>query len=101
MTKPIAKISLLTNDLNFNATTLDAAVDKVNLTYISKFGLFLSIAQNINSCLIFNNIYINNPIIASNIKFNLWVFNCFESYQLSPSLVIYMMLEVFCNEFYK
>lgn len=35
---------LLTSNPNFDATTLDAAVNKENLNYILKFGLFLSIA---------------------------------------------------------
>lgn len=33
------------------------------------------------------------------IKLNLEVFNCFESYQLNSSLIIDIILEAFCNEF--
>ena len=82
-----------------DTATLDAA-DKANVTYISKFGLPSSVAQHINSRLILNDIHIDDLATALDIELNSWVFNCLESYQISPGLVIYMMLEVFCKEFY-
>lgn len=60
-----------TNDPNLDITILDEIADKVNLTYISKFELPLIVAQYINSCLIFNDIHINDSITASDIKLNL------------------------------
>ena len=83
-----------------NPATLDAA-DKANLTYLSKFGLSLSVAQHINSRLILNDIHIDDSATASDIKLNLWVRNYLEGYQLSPRLVIHMILEVFCEMFYE
>lgn len=64
------KIFLLISNLNFNATTLNTTVDKKNLIYISKYRLLSSILQNINLCLIFYNIYIDNFITALNVEFN-------------------------------
>lgn len=61
---------LSSSDLNLDAATLDATADKKNLSYILKFELLLSIAQYINSCLIFNNNHINNSITALEIKLN-------------------------------
>lgn len=63
------------SNLNLNTATLDATADKENLTYISKFGLFLSVIQHINSCLILNNNHIEDLTIASDIKLNSWVHN--------------------------
>ena len=64
------KISLLISNPNLNTTTLDAAAINENLNYISKSELFLSVASYINSHLIFNDIYIDDPTIALNIKLN-------------------------------
>ena len=41
-------MSLSIHKPNPNIAILDAALDKVNLTYISKFGLPVSIGQHIN-----------------------------------------------------
>ena len=92
-------MSATTSDPSPNAATLDVA-KKANLTYISKFGLSSSVAQHIDSCLIFNDIYIDNPTTASDIELNSWVLNYLESYQFRPSLVADMMLEVFRDKFY-
>ena len=92
-------MSSSTSDPSPNAATLNV-VEKTNLTYISKFGLPSSVAQHIDSCLIFNDIHIDNPTTASDIELNLYVFNCLKSYQFRPSLIADMMLEVFRNEFY-
>lgn len=70
MTKLIAKIALLINNLNLDTTILDITINKINLTYISKFELSLNIIQYIDSCLIFNKIYINNLVITSDIDVN-------------------------------
>lgn len=73
-----------TSNLNAKTSILDTTLEqKENMNYIKKFGLLLSVAQYINSQLILNNIYIDNSIVTSDIKFNLYVFHCFESYQLS------------------
>ena len=93
-------MSSSTSNPSPNASTLDAA-EKANLTYISKFRLPSSVAQHIDSCLILNDIHIDNPTTASDIKLNSWVLNCLESYQFRPSLVADMMLEVFCDIFYR
>ena len=85
---------------NSKTTTLDAATERENLNCISKFGLPVSIAQYIDLRLIFYNVHIDDPTIASDIKPNLWVLNSLESYQLSPSLVVNLMLEVFCKKFH-
>lgn len=58
------------SNLSLNATTLNAG-NKINLTYISKFRLLLSVALYINFCLIFNNIHIHNFAIKLDIKLNL------------------------------
>ena len=88
------------SDLSPNAPTLDIT-DKANLTYILKFGLLLSVAQYIHSCLIFNDIHIDDFATVLDIKLNLWAVNCLESYKFSLKFVIYIMLEVFYKEFYK
>ena len=93
-------MSFLTNNLNAKKTSSNTAAISDNLSYIKKFGLSASVAQYINSCLILNNVHINNPTTAFNVKLNSWVLNCLESYQLDPSLVVYIMLEVFRDEFY-
>ena len=57
---------------NCNLETLDIAAKlRENLNYIEKFELVASITQHINSCFIFNATYIDNSIIASNVKLNL------------------------------
>lgn len=92
-------MSTSTSNLNLKAATLDA-VDRENLIYITKFGLPLNIAQYINSCQIFNEIHINDPTIASDIELNSCVLNCIKSYKLRSTLVVKLILEVFCNEFH-
>ena len=82
---------------NPETTTLDAVAERENLNCISKFGLPASIVQYINSRIILYDVHIDNPTIASDVELNSWVFNCLESYQLSLSLVINLMLEVFCE----
>lgn len=99
--KTYSKNFFIKNNLNLDPATLDATPDKVNLTYILKFGLPLSIIQNINFCLIFNDIHINNLIIILDTKLSLWIFNSLESYQFSSDLVIHIMLKVFYNEVYR
>ena len=89
------------NNLNSDTAILDIATDEINLTYILKFRLSLNVIQYIDFCLIFNDIYIDDFTTTSDIILNSWVFNCLESYQLSPSLVINIMLKVFCDKFYK
>ena len=71
------------------------------MNYIKKFGLPPSVTQHIDSQLILNEIHIDNPIIALDIKLNSYVFHCLKNYQLSQSLVVDSMLEVFCGEFYR
>ena len=68
---------------NQNAKTsiLDATIKlKKNMNYLEKFELPLSITQYIDSRLIFNNVNINNPIIISNIEFNLYALHFIESF---------------------
>ena len=91
----------LPSNCNLKTTTLDAAAERENLNYISKFGLPASVAQHIDSRLIFHDIHINNPIIALDVELNSWILNYLESYQLSSSLVIDLMLEVFCKKFHR
>lgn len=74
-------MSNLRSNSKAKTNTLDAiAKSKKNMNYIKKFELPLSFGQYINFQLIFNNVYIDKSIIASNIKFNLYVFYYFESY---------------------
>lgn len=68
--KSIAKMSTLTSNLNPKAASLNAT-DREKLIYIIKFGLLLSITQRINSRQILDDIYIDDLIIASKIKFYL------------------------------
>lgn len=58
------------SDLNAKTSILDAIINNTN--YIKKFRL---LAQYINSPFIFNNVYINNLIIISNVKLNLYIFH--------------------------
>ncbi len=88
------------NDPNAETTSLNTIAIKINLSYIEKFGLPVGVAQHINSRLIFNDVYIDNPTTASDVELNSWVLNCLESYQLDPSLVVHMMLEIFREEFH-
>ena len=90
-----------TSDPNPENKTSNTVAIKDNLNYIAKFGLLASVAQYINSCFIFNDIHIDDPTIASDVELNSWVLNCFESYQLSQSLVVNYMLEVFRKEFHR
>lgn len=43
---------------------------KKNLNYIAKFRLSAGVAQHINSCLILNNVKIDDPTIMSDIELN-------------------------------
>ena len=87
-----------TSDPNPKTTTLNAA-KRENLKYISKFGFPASVAQQIDLRLILYDVQINNFLAASDIELNSWVFNCPESYQLRPNLVVHMILKVFRDEF--
>lgn len=63
-------MSSLTSD--YNSKTLDTVIKvRKNLNYIKKFGLLTSITQCIDSHFILNVVYIENSIIASDVKFNL------------------------------
>lgn len=95
-----AKISISISSLTPKTTTLDIA-DRENLIYIVKFGISLSIAQYINFYQIFNNIYIDTFITASDIKLNSWFFNCLKSYKFRLTLFIKLMLKVFYDKFYE
>ena len=86
---------------NLETTFSNTTIIKKNISYIKKFGLLASVAQHINFHLILNVIHIDNPTIALDVELNSWILNCLKSYQLDPSLVIYMMLEVFQDKFYK
>ena len=88
------------SDCNLKTTTLDIAVKRENLNCISKFELSANITQHIDLCLILYNVHIDDLTIASDVKLNSWVLNCLKSYQLSLSLVIDLMLEVFHEEFH-
>ena len=88
-----------TSNHNPKTTILDAVAEINNLKYISKFELPANIVYYIDSRLIFHIVHIDNLIIASDVKLNSWVLSCLKSYQLSPSLVVDLMLEVFCKEF--
>ncbi len=86
---------------NAENSTIDASAElRNNIDYIKKFGLPPSVAQNINFWLIFNDVHINDPIIASNIELNSYVFYYLENYQFSQSFVINYILEVFHKEFH-
>ena len=95
-------MSNLTSDPNAETSTLDGAAElRENMNYIEKFELSPSVTQHIDSRLIFNDIYIDNPKIASDIKLNLYVLHYLESYQLSQSLMVNYMLKVFYEEFHE
>lgn len=64
-------MSLSISNLNSDDVILDATIDKVNLTYISKFELPKSIPQYINLALIYYDVYIDNFIIALDAELNL------------------------------
>ena len=89
-----------TSDPNPKNKTSNTTAIKDNLSYIAKFGLPASVAQHIDFCFILNDVHIDNLTIVSNVKLNSWVLNCLESYQLSQSLVVDYMLEVFREEFH-
>ena len=94
-------MSNLISNLNATISTLDATAElRKNMNYLKKFGLSLSVAQHIDSRLIFNDVHINNLTIASDIKLNSYVFHYFKSYQPSHTLVVDYMLEIFCMEFH-
>lgn len=62
--------SLITNH-NPKTTTLDTVAKKKNLNYISKFRLSPNIINHIILGLILYDIYMDNPTIVLDIKFNL------------------------------
>ena len=74
-------MSNLINNSNVKTSILDTIAKlRKNINYIKKFGLPPSVALHIDSRLILNNIHIDNPTIASDIKLNSYVFYCLESY---------------------
>lgn len=93
--------SLSPNKRSSEITTFDTTTEKENLNSISKFRLLTSVVQYINLCLIFYDIHIDDLIIALDIELNSCVFNYLESYQLSPGLIVKLILEVFCEMFYR
>ncbi len=64
-------------------------------------GLTPSVAQHIDTSLIFHDININDSTKVLDIELNLWVLMWLISYHVSQILVIYRMLKVFYNEFHK
>ena len=67
-------MSNLTSNPNAEISTLDAVAGlRKNINYIEKPGLPPSVTQHINFRLILNDIYIDKPKIASDIKLNLYV----------------------------
>lgn len=54
-------MSSSTSDPNPKAPTLDAAIERESLIYITKFGLPSSVAQHIDSRLILHDVHINEP----------------------------------------
>ena len=89
-----------TSNYNPRTTTLNADVKRENLNYISKLGLSANVAHHIDLREIFYDVHIDDLSIALDIELNLWVLNCLESNQLSPSLVVDLILEVFYEEFH-
>ena len=70
-----------TSNLNTETSTLDAIAElRENINYIEKFGSPPSVALYIDSQLIFNDIQIDDPTIASDIELNSYVLHCLESY---------------------
>lgn len=56
---------------NYNPKILDLAIElRENLNYIKKFDLPADVAQYIDSCFIINDVQIDNPTIASDVKLN-------------------------------
>lgn len=51
-------------------TTLDINTIRENLGYLTKFELPLSITQYINTYLTFYDVYINDPIMISDVELN-------------------------------
>ena len=94
-------MSTSTSNLNPETTTLETTTIRENLSYLAKFGLPPSVAQHINTRLIFHDVYIDDPITASDIELNLCVLMCLENYQFSKTLVIHRMLKVLCDEFHR
>lgn len=95
-------MSISTSNLNPDITTLNyIIIIRENLNYITKFRIPPSITQHINTCLIFYDVHIDDLTTPSDMELNLWVFNHPENYQLSPTLVIYRILNIFYNEFHR
>lgn len=61
-------MSLLISNLNSKTKNSNTAAIKDNLNYIKKFGLPTGVIQYINSCLIFNDVHIDDPTIAFDIE---------------------------------
>lgn len=59
-----------TSNPNPKTKTLNITTSKNNLNYIKKFELHIDIAKYINSCLIFNDVYIDDLTIVLDIKLN-------------------------------
>ena len=78
-------MSSLTSNYKPKNITLDAAIEKKILNYLSKFRLSAKIAYYIDSQLIFHVNHIDNPTIASDVKLYLWILNCLKNYILSSS----------------
>lgn len=94
-------MSSLTNNSKVKISILDIIAKlRKNINYIKKFGLPSNIARHINSQLIFNDVYIDNSIIISDIKFISYIFYYLKSYKLSQSLVVGYILKVFYEKFY-
>ena len=90
-----------TSDHNPKTNTPDVMAKKQNLNYISKFGLYANVAHLIDSRLIFHDVHIDDLLIALDLKLNSWVLYILENYQLSLTLVIDLMLKVFCEKFHR
>ena len=88
------------SNLNPDTIILDTTTNEEKLTSISKFGLLLSIAQHINTSLIFHYVHINDSRSALDIELYSWVFIYLKIYQFSQTLMIHKMLKVFHNEFH-
>ena len=94
-------MSFSTNNPNAKKTSSNTAAIKDKLSYIKKFELFVDVIQHINSRLIIKDVHIDNPTIALDVELNSWVLNYLKSYQLNPSFIVYIMLEVFLDEFHR
>lgn len=94
-------MSILTSNINSKTTTLDATTIRENLSYLAKVGLPPSIAQHINTRLIFHDVHIDYLTTASNIELHSWVLMCLETYQFSKTLVLHRMQKLFRDKFHR